>query len=127
MKKSIQKQYLKRITACVLIFIFSLMCISANAADEVYTKQELDKFDENVRLLSAFGLTDKDRAAATTIKRGDFAAIMLKYLGYDESFYSGGTTFSDVPDEKVLYTVWHSLDCCTAIRTGLFIRTMMCL
>ena len=50
MKKSIQKQYLKRITACVLIFIFSLMCISANAADEVYTKQELDKFDENVRL-----------------------------------------------------------------------------
>lgn len=100
MKKSIQKQYLKRITACVLIFIFSLMCISANAADEVYTKQELDKFDENVRLLSAFGLTDKDRAAATTIKRGDFAAIMLKYLGYDESFYSGGTTFSDVPDEK---------------------------
>lgn len=58
MKKSIQKQYLKRITACVLIFIFSLMCISANAADEVYTKQELDKFDENVRLLSAFGLTE---------------------------------------------------------------------
>lgn len=86
----------KRITACLLTFSVMISCIGVNAA-QVYTQQDLDGFNENVRLLSAFGLVDEGREAATTIKRGDFAAVMMKYLGYGNT-YSTGNTFSDVPD-----------------------------
>ena len=87
-----------RITACLLTFVMIMSCVGVNAAD-VYTQQDLDGFNENVGLLSAFNLIDKGREAATTIKRGDFAAIMLKYLGYENTFF-GDSMFSDVPDKK---------------------------
>ncbi|NDO20283.1 S-layer homology domain-containing protein [Lachnospiraceae bacterium MD329] len=86
----------KRIMACLLTLSVMISCIGVNAA-QIYTQQDLDGFNENVRLLSAFGLIDEGREAATTIKRGDFAAVMMKYLGYGEVF-STGNTFTDVPD-----------------------------
>lgn len=100
MKKiMIFKQYTKRLTAYMIALIMLVSCFGASAAD-VYTKEDLEAFNENVRLLSAFGLVDKGREAATTISRGDFASVMLKYLGYGTGFMAGDISFSDVPDPK---------------------------
>lgn len=87
----------KRITASLLAVFLFVACCAVNAA-EVYTKQELEKFEENVRLLSAFGLLEKGREAATTITRGEFASVMLKYLGYEELAVTQTGGFSDVAD-----------------------------
>lgn len=92
-------KHAKRFMACLLALVFLSGCLSVYA-EEVYTPEELESFEDNVRLLSAFGLVEEGRAAATTVKRGDFAGIMLKYLGYGEEFYFEGTSFSDVPDRK---------------------------
>ena len=73
----------KRMTALLMAALLSASCLAVDAA-EVYTKQEFEEFDENVSLLSPFGLLEQGREAATTITRGEFAAVMLKYLGYEK-------------------------------------------
>ena len=97
-KKSVWKEYAKRMAAYLSALILMLSCIAANASD-VYTDEDLAEFNENVRLLSDFGLVEEGRAAATTVKRGDFAAIMMEYLGY-KVMPSDGVVYSDVPDTK---------------------------
>lgn len=92
-------KYAERLIACILS-IMVLTGICSVYAEDIYTSEELAGFDENVSLLSAFGLLDEKRDAATTIQRDDFAEIMLKYLGYGEEFYFEGTAFSDVPDRR---------------------------
>lgn len=87
----------KRMTALLMAALLSASCLAVNAA-EVYTKQEFEEFDENVSLLSAFGLLEKGREAATTITRGEFAAVMLKYLGYEGLSATQAGGFSDVAD-----------------------------
>lgn len=92
-----RKLICKRMTASLLAVLLFVACCAVNAA-EVYTKQELEEFEENVRLLSAFGLLEKGREAATTITRGEFASVMLKYLGYEGLAATQAGGFSDVAD-----------------------------
>ena len=94
-----------RIVASVLVFVLFVSCLGVMAED-IYTESDLSDFKENVRFLTAFDLVDsKGREAATTVKRADFAEIMIKYLGYDNMIYDG-ELFSDVADRKsAVYTM----------------------
>lgn len=96
-KRAFLTQYLKRTTACLLALILTLPYFAVSAA-ETYSKEDLDNFNENVRVLSAFDMLGESRQAATTITRGDFAEIMLTYLGYDGMFEGSG--FSDISNSK---------------------------
>lgn len=98
-RKAIWKRHIRRMTAYLLAFMLSVSVFGVHAAD-MYTQADIDAFNDNVRFLSAFDLAETGKEAATTIKRGDFAAIMLKYLGHGEEFVAEGNSFSDVTDSK---------------------------
>lgn len=96
----VRKHNMHRITALLVSLFLLSSCFGAHAAEALYTQQDMEAFDSQVRFLSAFALAEPGRPAATTIKRGDFAAIMLQYLGYGSGLTADGAGFSDVPDSK---------------------------
>lgn len=97
-------RYIKRISAVVLI-VALLMSICGipiiNASDDVYTQNDMKRFEENIMLLKGLGIADGQREAATTVTRSDFAAMLLRFLGYNEdTFTASDKVFTDVPDTK---------------------------
>lgn len=95
-------RYIKRISAVTLIvtFLISLCVVPAANASDTYTQNDMKRFEENTMLLTGLGIMESGRKAATTITRSDFAAIILRFLGYnDDSFTASDKVFTDVPDK----------------------------
>lgn len=102
MKTINKNQLIRRITAATLtlMFLMSLWIVPSEAAQDLYTPSDMKRFEENTELLIGLGIADDGRKAATTITRGEFAAIMLKYLGYaDDTFTGSDKMYTDVPDK----------------------------
>ncbi|MBP3361106.1 MAG: S-layer homology domain-containing protein [Clostridia bacterium] len=101
---------LKKILSLFIVLAVFPVGIHVYASD-IYTQADIRSFNDNVSLLHAFELIEDDsREMATTVTRGEFASIMMKYLqfgsGTDLSGENNEKTFSDVNENaKDIYGI----------------------
>ncbi len=89
-----------------LFIVLTVLSVgTAVYASDVYTQEDIKTFNENVSLLYDFGLIeDNTHEMATTVSRGEFASIMMKYLQFGSGTNVFGAdnekTFSDVDENS---------------------------
>lgn len=106
MKNNIWKRFLS-----VLVALAMLPMATTVLSSDLYTQKDIKAFDDNVALLYNFGLIENEECKmASTVSRGEFAAVMMKYLqfgsGVEVAVPENGKKFSDVQGEaKDIYGI----------------------
>ncbi len=99
MKNSIWKKILSLLIVLTLLPVGTAVC-----ASDVYTQEDIKAFHDNVSLLYAFDLIEDDNhEMATTVSRGEFASIIMKYLQF-----GSGIAFSEADKEKTFSDVYEN-------------------